>query len=145
MSGKGYRYERHTADVKFVAFGSTVQELFQNAALALFDTSADVGAVARSRAPRDSFKVRVSAHGDEELLWKTLQRLVSVSDIRGVFCYRLSRPEIREGDPTILSATAYCRERRSGLSKLEVKGVSKYELGISRTARGFRAVVVVDV
>lgn len=140
-----YRYEGHTADVKFAAFGGSMRELFQNAALALFDTSADIAALKKSRGKVVKFTVRASAGDYEDLLWKTLQYCVSVADIRGVFCYRLSRPTIKEGKAIRLSATAYGKERGSRYSKLEVKGVSKYELGIKKAGRRFRAVVVIDV
>ena len=145
MATAKYRYVGHTADVKFVAFGGSMQELFQNAALALFNTSADTGALKRAGGRTVRLTIRVSARDYEDLLWKTLQRCLSVADIRGVFCYRMSRPVIRKVRAITLTATAYGKERDARYSRLEAKGVSKYELWIGRARRGYRASAVVDV
>ena len=39
--GKKYEYLEHTADIKFLAYGETVEEVFENAALAMFNVIID--------------------------------------------------------------------------------------------------------
>ena len=42
---KQYEYLEHTADVKFLAYGKTLEEVFENAALAMFNVMVDTGEV----------------------------------------------------------------------------------------------------
>lgn len=140
-----YRFMPHTADVKFMAYGRTMAELFQNAALAMFDTIADTTAMRGSNERGSAFKVSVVADNQEDLLWKTLQRCLSVSNARGLFCYGLARPRLKEGKTLSFSAIALTKKGREGISRLEVKGVSKYSLGVEKREKGFRCTVVVDV
>jgi SHS2 domain-containing protein len=43
---RGYRYIEHPSDVGFEAFGSSLEELFANAALAMYSFMTDVAAIA---------------------------------------------------------------------------------------------------
>lgn len=142
---KGYRYEEHMADVKFLAFGSSVEEAFRNSALALFDTTAEIEKLKSDKEKPVKFPVKVSASDYDDLLWKMLQYCLSFSDAHGLFCYKISKPSIKNGKIMTLSATVYCKEKTKRRSKLEVKGISKYELEAKGTKSGFRTVVVVDV
>jgi SHS2 domain-containing protein len=42
---KQYEYMEHTADVKFLAYGKTLEEVFENAALAMFNVIIDTDKV----------------------------------------------------------------------------------------------------
>ena len=42
---KQYEYLEHTADVKFLAYGKTLEEVFENAALAMFNVMIDTGKI----------------------------------------------------------------------------------------------------
>lgn len=142
---RGYRYVSHTADVEFIAAGRDMPELFRNAALALFNISADTKALEEKGGRATSFVVNVSATDYESLLWKALQYCLSMADIKDVFCYGMTRPVIRTGKKTTFKAVAYCRKREERFSKLEAKGVSKYLLSVSRKRGTLTAKVVVDV
>ena len=45
MPTKGYEYLEHTADAKFRAYGTTLEEAFQNAAVAMFNVMIDTGII----------------------------------------------------------------------------------------------------
>ncbi len=146
MARKGYRFVAHTADVKFIARGKDVCEAFRNASLAMFETIADTGAMKKSGGKTVKFVVSAKADSYDDLLWKMLQRCLSISSARGLFCYDLSRPQIRKSDgvfsvKTMVSAMAESPD----ISKLEVKGVSKYGLSVAKAGPKIKATVVVDV
>ena len=64
---KGYEFVDHTADVEFVAYGKTLEELFKNALLAQFDTIADIRKLAKSKQNAQTFLVSEKAKaGDKE-------------------------------------------------------------------------------
>jgi SHS2 domain-containing protein len=145
-SKKGYKYVSHTADVEFVAFGGTIETAFGNAALALFDTIADIKALKKDTGRVYRIKINISANNIEDLLWKMLQYCLSASDSKGLFCYELSKPKIKKNlSKFALSATAFGKKKNVEASELEVKGISKYRLKIARRNNRFRISVVVDV
>ncbi len=146
MARKGYRFVAHTADVEFIAGGKDVGEAFKNAALAMFDTIADTDAMRKSKGRRVGFAVAVRADGYDDLLWKMLQRCLTISSARGLFCYAMSKPKIKmAGGALALKATVSALGERPEVSRLEVKGVSRYGLAVSKSRAGFSASVVVDV
>ncbi len=145
-SRAGYRYLPHTADVEFVAFGHNIEVAFGNAMMALFNTMADIRALEKSNSRARVVKVRVKAHSPEDLAWKALQRCLSESDARGIFFYNAEGIKItREGGSLFLSAVLHGRYKAVDFSKLEVKGVSKYDLNVTRKGVDFLIRAVVDV
>jgi SHS2 domain-containing protein len=115
----GYRYVEHTADVEFIASGASMEELLSNALLAMFDTAADLKMLARQRSRQVRFRLKEKAGDAKDLLWSSLQ--------------------------DTLSAVILCRKSTAECAKLDVKGVSKYELDIVRKGKRLEASVVLDV
>lgn len=143
---RGYRYISHTADVEFLAYGSTLEESFRSALLALFDTIAYTKKVSRSRDGARTFALRVKADTVDKLLWYTLQDAISILGSKGLFAYRVSGLEIRKSDAHYaLVAKVYAKKRKDEDSKLEVKGVSMYDLKVEQKKGGFVTRAVVDV
>jgi SHS2 domain-containing protein len=73
------RYEllEHTADILVRASGKTMNEAFENAAYALFDTMCDASTVE----PVTVKKVELSADDPEQLLVDWLSRLLFICDV----------------------------------------------------------------
>ncbi len=144
----GYRYVNHTADVKFIAYGRERDTLFRNAALALFDIMADTAAVKRLSAVTNAIGIRVSADSEETLLWRFLQRCLSQLEVHGVFAYMIEGLHVSENEKTgklVLGCSLKCKGMNPECSKLEAKGISKYDMRITRASGTLRASVVVDV
>ncbi len=76
MSGLGkrkrYEFLEHTADAYVAAYGATLEEAFENAALATFDVMTDVGKVK----PQVEDSVEVEAHDEPALLYSWLEQLL---------------------------------------------------------------------
>ncbi|MDD5428905.1 MAG: archease, partial [Candidatus Omnitrophica bacterium] len=72
MNTKRYEQFEHTADIGIRVFGKDLKELFENAALGMFDLIADLGGI------KTSIEETVEADGDtsEELLVAWLDELL---------------------------------------------------------------------
>jgi SHS2 domain-containing protein len=69
---KPYEYLEHTADVKFRAYGQTPDEMFSNAALALFNSMINTATVQA----KETWKVELSGPDLEQLAYDWLSELV---------------------------------------------------------------------
>ncbi len=129
-----YRYKNHTADIEFNAYGTSMEELFENSALAFFNIIAYVKKLEKSKEKGKSMLLKVHAENYEELLWRTLQQFLSIADARKIFFYS-SSVKLREDKKRVhAEIKAYYKQSSYEYSKLEAKGISKYMLSInSRT------------
>ncbi len=142
----GYKYVNHTADVEFVASGKNVEEAFSNAMLALFDTIADIRTARKSGRKKSSFRISEKSDNLNDLLWLALQDCLSVSDAKGVYAHSVKSISIKEkGDKRMLSATLSAVEEDPSLSKIYVKGISRFDLSVKATKGGYAARAVLDV
>lgn len=140
-----YKFVGHTADVEYVAYGKTIEECFRNSLIALFDTIAYLKQVRSSKSPIKLFAIKDKARSLEDLLWYALQDSVSLTDSKGLFAYGMKRLKITESNGYKIDAIILAKAREDRLSKLDVKGVSKYNLKVRRAKEGFEATVVLDV
>ena len=141
-----YKFLDHTADVEFVARGRSMEETFRNAFLALFDTASYTKKVAKEKSTTKRFVIKERASEPEELLWYVLQDAVSIMDSRSLFPYKIKSLKIVEWKGLYtFRAEIEAKSRKAEHAKLDVKGISRYGLRISKTGKGFRASVVIDV
>lgn len=140
-----YKFVDHMADVEFIAYGKTMEELFSNALAALFETSADTAALSKAEERKVKVTVKEKADSLEDLLWYTLQHTLSITESRRVFAYEVAALRIEELDGKVsCELKAYAKEKKDRYSKLAVKGISKYGLKITKGEMN-EATVVVDV
>lgn len=143
---KQYKYLEHTADVEFVAFGRNLEECFKNALMAMFDTMCYTKKLVASKSKKSEFNIKDKAKNADALLWYALQDTLSFADSKGLFCYKIKSIKIRESKKGFeMNFGVLAKERENKTSKLDVKGVPRYNLGIKRTKKGFEATVVLDV
>ncbi len=143
---KGYRYIEHTADVEFIARGKTAAELVRNSLLAMFDTAAYIGRVGRSGGKQHIIRIDDVAPDLGTLIWYVLQDALSVADAEQLFVYRVGRINVKREDSGLAAkATLVGKAREPQYSKLDVKGVSRYDMKVLKTAHGYSASVVLDV
>jgi SHS2 domain-containing protein len=140
-----YKFVDHMADIEFIAYGKTDEELFSNALSALFETVADTRALSRSSGKKVKVTVKEKADSLEELLWYTLQHTLSITESRRVFAYEIAEIKIaEEGGKFSCELKAYAKEKMDEHSKLAAKGISKYGLKITK-GEVSEARVVIDV
>ncbi len=72
-----FKFLQHTADIKFQAFGKTLEEVFENSALALFNTLYD-----RKIKNKKKFKIYAKGRDLESLLYNFLEEVWVLVDCR---------------------------------------------------------------
>ncbi|MDE1865531.1 MAG: archease [Candidatus Micrarchaeota archaeon] len=140
-----FRFVDHTADVEFIAYGKDLEELFSNALQALFETMADTKALKRSKVVGSVIIIDEAVGKSDEVLWRTLQDTLSTAESMGVFAYAVASLRVgKEKSRISCFAKILAKEKKDKYSKLPVKGVAKYELGI-KDGTPMEARVVLDV
>ena len=141
-----YSYRAHTAEIEFVASGRSLRAMFRSALLAVFDTSAEVARLRRMRGRAYRVRIRESSRELRELLWSALQGAVSQADARGLFLYGVESLAVRKEEGVYrLDAVLLGRRVGAEYSRLEVKGVSMYDIRVTLRSGVYKAEVVLDV
>jgi SHS2 domain-containing protein len=141
---KQYEYLEHTADIKFLAYGRTLEELFENAALAMFNVMIDTGKVSVETA-REVF---LKSPDLESLLVDWLSELLYLFEVDEVVFRKFQVNEIRdEGSEYSITARASGEKfyPESHPFETEIKAVTYNQLEIEKTANSWKAQVVVDI
>ena len=90
--GLKYKFLNHTADMKFQAFGKTLEEAFENSALALLETISKgekIKAVKRK-------KIAVKGKDYESLLYNFLEEFLFLLDAEGFIASKIENLEISD-------------------------------------------------
>ena len=99
---KRYEYLEHTGDIGIRAYGSTLEELFINAAQGLLESIADLSTVGTTK----QTQIEVSAESLEELMVAWLDELNFRHEVEEIFFQRVELRKISEA-PYRLVAVAY--------------------------------------
>lgn len=146
MAQKKYEFLDHTADVEYVAYGATLNAVFKNALLALFDTMADIKKLSKAKTKTKTFLINERARELQDLLWFVLQDAVSVADAEGLYSFGVKKLSIgTELGEYVITATINAKGKNPEFSKLDVKGVSKFDLAVTRKKNRYIAEAVLDV
>lgn len=136
------RYEAldHIADAQVRIFGDTLEELFANAAYALFNTMADIGTVC----VRERRALPITADDLEHLLHAWLSDLLFLFATRQML---LSEFDVRSVNPQQITATV--GGERLDLQRhtfyTEIKAVTYHQLRIEPRKDGWVAEVIFDI
>lgn len=140
MSGKGYLILDHPADLGIEAYGESLAQAFQQAAVALMSIILDLATVGKS----ESRNVRISADDPGQLLVKWLGEVLYLYDGQGFAGREFSISTI---GTTYLEATIYGEMYRPGKHKvkMDVKAVTYHQLEVGESEKGARVRVFLDV
>ncbi|MDE1811182.1 MAG: archease [Candidatus Micrarchaeota archaeon] len=143
---KGYRYVDHTADVEYIATGATVEKAFTNAFMGLFATMSDVSKVKAQKSVAKPMLIKESAKSMEDLLWYSLQDALSAADATAVFPFGVKGLKITKKKGKFwLEAGILCKDQVQKHGRFDIKGISRYDLAMKNTGKGYSVSVVVDV
>jgi SHS2 domain-containing protein len=135
-----FRVLEHTADVGFEAFGSTREEVFANAARALFHLVVDLDSVeARKRV-----NVRVEGTDQPSLLVDWLSELLYLHDAEG-WLFSDFRVGLVGDNELVAEARGEKLDPVRHQMKLLVKAITYHQLVLEQTPEGWRAQVYVDI
>jgi SHS2 domain-containing protein len=139
---KKYRFLHHTADAKFQAFGETLEEAFQQAALALVSLMWDWGKVG------NTFKVpvQVEGHDMKQLLVNYLEEIVYLFDTRRFLLSQVDDISIQQKKGRYVLRALFKGDEYSNEIEIfgDVKAITYNEMEITRTAP-FMIQVVADI
>jgi SHS2 domain-containing protein len=126
---KRYEFLEHVSDAYVVAYGHSLEEAFENAALAMFEVMTNTGTVE----PRTSDSFQLEAHDECALLYKWLEMLLVKFETEMKLYSRFKVDSINRRDGTLnLSATASGEtfSPAKHRSKTEVKAVTYHRMEI---------------
>ena len=134
-----YKFVRGpTSDVKFEAYGSDANELFENAALAL----SSVMCAVRSVKLKDSVDVFVEGKDLQDLLFNWLGEVIALVDIHSMFfsAFKVRIQGVR------LKATCFGEEAKPKNSLTVVKSVTYHDFRLEGDDKsGWKATIVLDI
>ena len=140
MRSKPYELIDHTADVGIRAFGKNLAELFQHAAVGMFELMADL----RTVEPVDAKTITLAAETLEDLYLLWHQELLFCSSVEGVI-YK----EFLLGAVTEKHLEAHIRGEKINFEKhalkKEVKAVTYHALKVGKTKKGWVGEVIFDI
>lgn len=91
MDEKRYKYLKHTADAKFQAFGSTLEGVFTNAALATAALMWDWEKIQEKK----TYIVKITGRDLEQLLFKFLEEILFLLDSQMFLLHSVERIHIK--------------------------------------------------
>jgi len=141
---KRYEFLEHVSDAYIAAYGKTLEEAFQNAAEAMFETMIETSTVTLTLED----VVTVEGHDREELLYNWLEALLLKFEIEGKVYRRFEIKNIEEMDSGFaLKATiggeAYDSDKHR--PKVEIKAVTYHQMEIKEQKRGYEVKFILDL
>lgn len=137
---KPFEFLPHTADVKFLAYGRTLQEAFQNAALATFQ-------VMSTKKIKKVLKKEISlyAHDYQALLYSFLEELLFLLDTEDFFLSTITVTLSEKDDSLFLQAEIYGDNVKNYETHTLVKAVTYHEMRIQKEKKLWVIQVILDV
>lgn len=130
----------HPADVGFIAYGATREELFANAAHAVMTLACDP----QQLAERESREIEASGADIESLLYDWLAEILALSDAEHLF---FRRAEVHEVGAARVRGTVYGEkyDKQRHRAGTYIKAVTYHQLKVEQSADGWTARVYLDV
>jgi SHS2 domain-containing protein len=138
---KPYKYLEHTADVKFQAFGKTLEEAFSNAALASFNVITDTAKVE----PRITKEVKVESNTKESLLYDFLEELLFLLDAEGFLLHEIRDLSIAKNKKFSLKCKAIGDRYTTQEVYGNIKSITYSEMFIKKQKGLYVLQVVLDI
>lgn len=137
---KPYEYLEHTADVKFKAFGKTIEEAFSNAIVATFNLLISPKEVK----PKTIYKITASAHDLEALLFDTISEIIFLFDAKEFVLSKVKRIKIDlNEEPSLLAVLEGDKASNYNIRSV-VKAVTYNEMFVKESKEGWTIQVVLD-
>jgi len=144
LSRKGFKVLEHTADEYIMAYGASLEEAFESAALAMFEVMTDTKTVE----PKDEEVIEVEAEDEVGLLYSWLESLLIKFDAEGKLYSKFKVREIEKKDKGFsLEATiwgeAYDPDKHP--SRTDIKAVTYYRMEILKENNRVTVKFVLDI
>ena len=139
-SMKKYETIDHTADLGIKVFGRDREELFVNAAYALFDLITDIKKVEE----KISFEVAVEGNDGEDLMINWLGELLYLSQGRELLLKNFNIENLDETSIKAIVAGEMYQPRKHTIN-LEIKAVTYHQVEIKQAGNKWSARIIFDL
>ena len=138
-----YEYLEHTADVKFLAYGATLEEAFTAAAYAYQDTVSDHTKIK----PNITKTIEVQSEDEKSLLYDFIEELIVLLDTDSFLINEVKEIKIiKEDNKHQLTATLVGDDKYQDYEiSTHVKAMTYQEMKVEKTEEGFMLQVVLDI
>lgn len=131
------------ADIAFEAYGKNYNELFENAANAIFNLTADL----KTLKPRIKKKATLENSKIDLLLYDFLSEILYIKDAESlIFCK--CKAEIKEKSGKFFLNVVFEGDKinpKTQTLENDIKAITMHMFKVEKTKSGFKAVVVVDI
>ncbi|MBI2508080.1 archease [Candidatus Woesearchaeota archaeon] len=137
-----YKFLEHTADVMFEAYGRDLDEVFANAALAVFEVQCDLKKVGSEI----KNKIKLKNENAEDLLLAFLEELVYLKDAKYLLFSKF-KVAVKKRNGFELEAVAFGEKinpEKHGL-KTDVKAITLHEFFLKKIKNGWKCRVLLDI
>jgi len=130
------------ADIAFEAYGKSLDEAFENAALAVFEVQANTKKIGKKL----SKNVKIDAENQEALLFDWLSELLYLRDVHNMLFSKFDVKILEKNKRFFLLAKAYGEkiDKKKHQLKTEVKAVSYHMMKIQKNGE-YKVRVILDV
>ena len=137
---KGFEIIDHTADVGIIAYGADVEELFSNAALALFSLITEPERIEEKL----HLDLEVNSEGRDSLLVEWLNELIYLFDVKHILFIRFDIESLTHND---LKATCYGEnfDPMRHKIKIGVKAATYHMLSLEKNGNGYKSQIILDI
>ncbi len=141
---KKFEFLEHTADVYIAAHGSTMEEAFENAGLAMFEVMTDTEKVS----PCEEDSVEVEAEDEYALLYSWLEALLVKSELKSMLYSKFIISKIQETEEIFkLKATVWGEKFNAEKhpQKVAVKAVTYHRMEIVKEIGKVTLMFILDI
>ncbi|MEK6817541.1 MAG: archease [Nanoarchaeota archaeon] len=138
-NAKKFKFLTHTADIKFQASGKTLKEVYENSALALFNTIYD-----KKIKNKKKFKISVKGHDLESLLYNFLEEMLVLIDSKNFLPAKIKILNFNKKTFKI-EAEILGDDAENYQISMHVKAITYNEMFIKGEKNKFMTQVVLDI
>lgn len=137
---RGFEIVDHTADVGIIAYGTDIEEVFCNAALALFSLITEPETIQE----KSHLDLKVSSDETDSLLVEWLNELIYFFDAKHILFNRFDIESLTQNE---LKATCYGEgfDPMKHRIKRGIKAATYHMLRLDKNNDGYKAQVILDI
>ncbi|MBI2655356.1 archease [Candidatus Woesearchaeota archaeon] len=130
------------ADIAYEAYGKDLNELFENAAMAIFELSADIKTVEA----KEKIEFELENEKLDNLLYDFLSEILFLKDSK-YMVFRKVKVDLEEGNPNKLKAVMHGDTINPNKQHLEndIKAVTMHMFELKKDKGGYTARIVLDI
>ncbi len=139
-----FKFLEHTADILIAAYGQTLEEAFENSALAMFEVMTDTTKVN----PTQQDTVEVEAEDEYALLYNWLEALLVKSEVNGILYSKFKIDSLKDNSEGFkLKATIWGEKYSSEKhpQKVAVKAVTYHRMEILKEQEKVTLEFILDI